>query len=84
MDNLFEQFVKDEMDWICNDDMINILLDNFDGEITEEELEDNMEVFINQAANRFCNNEYIIQTLHDWMHDEVSDVVKEYISMKGE
>ena len=82
MENYFERFVRDELDWICNDDMIRILLENFDGEISEEELEDHMEEFINQAANRFCNDEYVIQTMHDWMHDEVNDVIKEYLYNK--
>ena len=84
MVNYFEQFVKDEMEWICNDDMFNILLDNFDGELTEDELDEHLGQFIQQAVENFCNNEYISQSLHDMMHDEISDVVKEYVCNKEE
>ena len=84
MKNFFEQFVKDEMEYICDDYMFDILLENFEGELSEDELDDNLEYFINQAIKNFCNNEYIIQSLHDWMHDEVNDVVKQYVLNKEE
>ena len=47
MENFFEQFVKDELEWICNDDMDRILLENFERELDEEELNKNYENFIN-------------------------------------
>ena len=51
MVNYFEQFVKDELEWICNDDMINILLEGFDGEITEDELK-NAETEIQKLTDK--------------------------------
>lgn len=82
MVNYFEQFVKDELEWICNDDMINILLEGFDGEITEDELDEHLEEFMNQSVEGFCNDEWIIQTMHDWMHDFMVDAIKDYLNSK--
>ena len=82
MINYFEQFVKDELEWICNDDMINILLEGFDGEITEDELDEHLEDFMNQSVQDFCNDEWIIQTMHDWMHDFMVDAIKDYLNSK--
>ena len=35
-----------------------------------------------QAVKNFCNDEYIIQTMHDYMFDAMNDVVKDYLSNK--
>lgn len=82
MINYFEQFVRDELEWIFNDDMERIILEGFDGELTEEELDEHVEEFFEQAIEDFCNDEYIIQTMHDWMHDAFVNVIKDYLNSK--
>ena len=83
MVNFFEQFVRDELEWICNDDMDRILLENFERELDEEELNKNYGDFINEAVINFCNDEYIIQTMHDWMYDAVVDAIRTYLDNKN-
>ena len=82
MDNLFQRFIQDEYEWILNDDVIQILLEGFDGAITEEEFYENMDMFINRAVNMFCNDEWIIQQMHDNMDDTMRDVLKDYLNEK--
>ena len=80
MDNLFQRFIQDEYEWILNDDVVQILLGGFDGAITEEEFYENMDMFINRAVNMFCNDEWIIQQMHDNMDDTMRDVLKDYLN----
>ena len=82
MDNLFQRFIQDEYEWILNDDVVQILLEGFDGAITEEEFYENMDMFINRAVNMFCNDEWIIQQMHDNMDDTMRDVLKDYLNEK--
>jgi hypothetical protein len=82
MDDLFQKFIQDEYEWILNDDVVQILLEGFDGRITEEEFYENMDMFINRAVNMFCNDEWIIQQLHDNMDDAMIDVLKDYLNEK--
>lgn len=82
MDNLFQRFIQDEYEWILNDDVVQILLEGFDGRITEEEFYENMDMFINRAVNMFCNDEWIIQQMHDNMDDTMRDVLKDYLNEK--
>ena len=84
MENFFEQFVRDELEWICNDDMDRILLENFEGELEEDELDEHYGEFINEAVNDFCNDEYVIQNIHDWMYDAVVNVIKDYLNRRDE
>ena len=81
MDNLFEQFMKQEFEWIyeCGD-CVDMLLDGFDGEIDEDEFYEHFDMFMNRAVENYCNNEYIIQMMHENMHDELIDVLKDYLN----
>ena len=82
MDDLFQRFIQDEYEWILNDDVVQILLEGFNGRITEEEFYENMDMFINRAVNSFCNDEWIIQQMHDNMDDTMRDILKDYLNEK--
>lgn len=82
MEDFFARFIKDEYEWILNDDVVQILLEGFDGRITEEEFYENIDMFINRAVNLFCNDEWIIQQMHDNMDDIMRDVLKDYLNEK--
>lgn len=82
MEDFFARFIQEEYEWILNDDVVQILLEGFDGRITEEEFYENIDMFINRAANMFCNDEWIIQQLHDNMDDTMRDVLKDYLNEK--
>ena len=77
--NPFEDFIKEEYEYIYDGDNVSVLLDGFDGEISEEEFYDNYNEFLNKAVEAYCNNDYIIQQMHDNMHDELVDVLKQYL-----
>ena len=77
--NPFEDFIKEEYEWIYNGDNVSMLLNGFNGEISEEEFYDNYDEFLNKAVKAYCNNDYIIQQMHDDMHDELVDVLKQYL-----
>ena len=82
MEDFFARFIRDEYEWILNDDVVQILLEGFDGRITEEEFYENMDMFINRAVNSFCNDEWIIQQMHDNMDDTMRDILKDYLNEK--
>ena len=82
MEDFFQRFIQDEYEWILNDDAVQILLEGFDGKITEEEFYENMDMFINRAVTIFCNDEWIIQQMHDNMDDTMRDVLKDYLNEK--
>lgn len=82
MEDFFARFIQDEYEWILNDDVVQILLEGFDGRITEEEFYENMDMFINRAVNSFCNDEWIIQQMHDNMDDTMRDILKDYLNEK--
>ena len=79
-----ENFIRNEYEWIyeSSDDAMSILFDDLDGEdFSMEELNENLSDFIDRAVERICEDEYIIQCLHDWMHDELLDVIKESLDI---
>ncbi len=81
MDDLFAKFIKDEYEWVFGEtDCAKVLLDGFDGRISEDEFYENFDTFMNQATNEYCNNEWIIQQMHDNMHDILVDVIKDYLN----
>ena len=82
MEDFFARFIQEEYEWILNDDIVQILLEGFDGRITEEEFYENADMFINRAVNSFCNDEWIIQQMHDNMDDTMRDVLKDYLNEK--
>lgn len=82
MEDFFARFIRDEYEWILNDDVVQILLEGFDGRITEEEFYENADMFINRAVNSFCNDEWIIQQMHDNMDDTMRYVLKDYLNEK--
>ena len=82
MEDFFARFIQEEYEWILNDDVVQILLEGFDGRITEEEFYENADMFINRAVNLFCNDEWIIQQMHDNMDDTMRDVLKDYLNEK--
>ena len=79
---MFENFIKEEYEWLYDGDNVSILLDGFDGKITEEEFYDNYDEFINRATEDYCNNDWIIQEMHDSMHEILIDVIKDYLANK--
>ena len=81
MENYFEKFIKDEYEWLYEcDDCAEVLIQ--DTEINEEELNEHLPDFIERAVKSFCDDEYIIQCLHDWMHDSLVTEVKAYLDNK--
>lgn len=80
--NPFEDFIKEEFEFIYDGNNVSILLDEFDGKISEEEFEENFEEFINRATNYYCNNDWIIQEMHDSMHEILINVIKDYLANK--
>ena len=78
MEDYFEKFIKDEYEWLYGcDDCANLII-NETG-ISEEEYYEYLDDFIEKAIKNVCNDEYIIQCLHDWMHDELSNVIESYM-----
>ena len=78
MENYFEKFIKDEYEWLYGcDDCANLIIRETG--ISEEEYYEYLDDFIEKAIINVCNDEYIIQCLHDWMHNELSDVIIDYM-----
>ena len=78
MENYFEKFIKDEYEWLYGcDDCANLIIRETG--ISEEEYYEYLDDFIEKAIKNVCNDEYIIQCLHDWMHDELSNVIESYM-----
>lgn len=79
-----ENFIRNEYEWIyesCSDAM-DILFDDLDIEdLKMDEINENLSDFIDAAVERICDDEYIIQSLHDWMHDELLNVIKESLDI---
>ena len=79
-----ENFIRNEYEWIyesCSDAM-DILFDDLDcEELNMDEINENLSDYIDAAVERICNDEYIIQCLHDWMHDELLEVIKESLDI---
>lgn len=78
MEDYFGKFIKEEYEWLYGgDDCADIIMRETG--ISEEEYYENLDDFIKQATDNVCIDEYIIQCLHDWMHDELSNVIENYM-----
>jgi hypothetical protein len=76
MDTLFERFIRQEYEFLYDcEDSVEMLVGDLENEISTMKLMENLEDFIERATENFCNDEYIIQMMHDWMHDELINVI---------
>ncbi len=76
MENMFENFIREEYEWLYNsDDDLDILIGDLENDISMDNLRSRLEDFIERAVDNFCNDEYIIQMMHEWMHDELINVI---------
>ena len=83
MEDLFQKFIKDEYEWVFGEsDSTAVLLEGFNGEISEDEFYENFDMFMTQATTYFTNDEWIIQQMHENMHDILVDVLKDYLNNK--
>ena len=85
MENYFEKFIEQEYDWLYDDtDMVKMLLANCENgeEISLADFYENYYDFIGLAIKNFCNDEYVIQNIHDWMHDALATEVENYFNNK--
>ena len=85
MENYFEKFIEQEYEWLYDDnDMVKILLANCENgeKISLADFYENYYDFIGLAIKNFCNDEYIIQCIHDWMHDALVTEVEIYFNNK--
>ena len=82
MVSLFEKFIKEEFEYIYDGDNTDILLNEINNAITKEEFEENFEKFTNRATDCYCNNDWVIQEMHDLMHETLIDVIKDYLTDK--
>lgn len=82
----FKKFISEEYEWVFDfgTDTSSMLLEEFKDNITEEEFENNFEVFKTEATNLYVNDEYYIQQLHEQMDDCFRTVLTEYIENKDE
>lgn len=82
----FKRFINEEYEWVFDfgSDTSSILLDEFKDIITDEEFENNFELFKNEATERYINDEYYIQQLHEQMDDCFREVLMEYSENKSE
>lgn len=80
--NPFEDFIKEEFEFIYEGDNVDILLNEFDNAITKEEFEEHFEEFTNRATDCYCNNDWVIQEMHDIMHETLIEVIKDYLADK--
>ena len=82
----FKKFIIEEYEWVFDfgTDTSSMLLEEFKDNITEEEFENNFEVFKTEATNLYVNDEYYIQQLHEQMDDCFRTVLTEYIENKDE
>ena len=80
-----ENFIRNEYEWIyeSSDDAMDILFDDLDAEdLNMDEINENLSDYIDAAVERICDDEYIIQSLHDWMHDELLNVIRESLDIE--
>jgi hypothetical protein len=76
MDTLFERFIRQEYEFLYDcEDSVEMLIGDLENEISTIKLMENLEDFIERATENFCNDEYIIQMMHEWMHDELINVI---------
>lgn len=84
MEDLFAKFIQEEYEWLYgeNDDMVKILLENCEKDISLADFYEHYYEFIGSAIKKFCNDEYVIQCIHDWMHDTLVTEVEIYFNNK--
>ena len=82
MENYFEKFIEEEYEWLYgeNDDMVKMLLESCEKDISLADFYEHYYEFIGNAIKEFCNDEYVIQYLHDWMHDTLITEVESYFN----
>ena len=80
----YKKIIKDEYDWIFDfgSDSSSMLFDEFKDSISDEEFENNFELFKTKATEIYINDEYYIQQLHEQMDDCLREVLHEYIENK--
>ena len=76
------EYFTEEFEYIYDGDNADILLNELDNAITKEEFEENFEKFTNRATDCYCNNDWVIQEMHDIMHETLIDVIKDYLADK--
>jgi hypothetical protein len=83
MEDFFAKFIREEYEWIF-DDAYNVamLLEGFEDRISEDEFYEHYNEFMDKATMLFCNDEYVIQTIHEYMDDSLRDVLKGYLNKK--
>ena len=81
----FKKFISEEYEWVFEfgTDASSILLDEFRDNITDEEFENNFELFKTEATKKYINDEYYIQQLHEQMDDCFREVLYEYSEDKN-
>lgn len=80
MKDLFKEMIRDEYQWVYTDsDCTEQLIEGFNGDISEEEYDKYVDTFIEDATNRYCRDEYIISSMHEFMHDIMIDTIKDYV-----
>ena len=57
-------------------------VDNSTDEQFVEEFEEHFEEFTNRATDCYCNNDWVIQEMHDIMHETLIEVIKDYLADK--
>ena len=82
----YKKFIQDEYDWIFDfgSDSTSMIFDEFKDNISDEEFENNFELFKTKATEKYVNDEYYIQQLHEQMDDCLRDVLQEYLENKEE
>lgn len=82
----FKRFVKEEYEWVYSEscDAVQLLLKNLEGKVSEQEFDDYFDMFTSEAMQRYTNNEYVIQSLHEIMDDCLTEVLQEYAENKEE
>lgn len=77
----FKDFIEDEFKWIYEDeDIVNNLVESFDGRISVEEVEDLLDNNRELIIDCISNDEWLIQQIHERMDDFVFDAIKDYLN----
>ena len=82
----YKKFIQDEYDWVFDfgSDSTSMLFNEFRDDMSDEEFENNFELFKTKATERYVNDEYYIQQLHEQMDDCLRDVIQDYLENKEE
>lgn len=80
----YKKFISEEYEWVFDfgTDTASILLDDFRDSINEEEFENNFDLFRDEATERYINDEYYTQCLHEQMDACFRDVLNDYVNDK--